>query len=192
MFIFRLSTSIPRLCASSSTSREVWDSCTKVLELIKDLVFPDWTYFYHQTANWNLYERLYKALWCLQSSLSGSVELSFKQARTTVTKSIPSEGEAAIHDTSRRGEAVAEVALTWGRLAEWEQRHTVTCWWINTQNFLWGHYSYPPPPPKKSRTLALLCSVCLFLEMCCLTQCVSTGDYFLTSSLLFALFSLLL
>lgn len=47
-----------------------------------------------------------------------------------------SEGKTSSYDTSRRGGTVAEFVLTCGCLAEREQRHFVTCWWINTQTFV--------------------------------------------------------
>lgn len=176
----------PIVC--SSTSQDVWDDCTQVLD--QGLSFSLLGIFFTIRLLIETFKKERKALWCLQFSPSGSVELSFYCARTTVTKSIQSEAETAIHDTSRRGGAVAEVALTWGRLAEWEQRHTVTCWWINTQNFVWGHYSYPPKNLCLSHSGSPLLTLSLPGNVSCLTQCVSTGDYFLTSSLLFALFFL--
>lgn len=72
-------------------------------------------------------------------------------------RSMTSEGKTSRYDRSRRGGAAAEVVLTCGRLAEREQRHTVTCWWINTQTFVWGH------------CFSKYLSLSLFLEMCCLT-----------------------
>ena len=95
------------------------------------------------------------------------------------------------NDTSRRGGAVVEFVLTCRRLAEWEQRHTVTCCWINTQTFVWGHYFC-----QKNLCPALCLCFCLSLLLTLslpgnvlFNSQFSAHDYFSVSCPLSPLFS---
>lgn len=69
-----------------------------------------------------------------------------------------SEGKMTVYDMSRRGGAVAEVVLTCRHLAEREQCHTVTCWWINNK-------LRPLFLPKKKKNLWLLYAVSPLLTL---------------------------